>query len=52
MTLTHQWLPDLIRLALTVGERDIAQAAAEACQVEAAAGTRPGRGQPAMLRAA
>jgi hypothetical protein len=41
MTLTHQWLPDLVRLALTVGERDIAQAAAEACQVEAAAGTRP-----------
>ena len=40
MTLTHQWLPDLVRLALTVGERDIAQAAAEACQVEAAAGTR------------
>jgi DNA-binding CsgD family transcriptional regulator/tetratricopeptide (TPR) repeat protein len=41
MTLTHQWLPDLVRLALTVGERDIAQAAAEACEVEAAAGTRP-----------
>ena len=41
MTLTHQWLPDLVRLALTVGERDIARAAAEACQVEAAAGTRP-----------
>jgi DNA-binding CsgD family transcriptional regulator/tetratricopeptide (TPR) repeat protein len=41
MTLTHQWLPDLVRLALTVGERDIAQAAAAACQAEAAAGTRP-----------
>jgi DNA-binding CsgD family transcriptional regulator len=42
MTLTHQWLPDLVRLALTVGDRDMARAAAEACQTEAAAGTRPG----------
>jgi hypothetical protein len=47
MTLTHQWLPDLVRLALTVGDRDIARAAAEACQAEAAAGT---RGAAASLR--
>src|SRR6185312_9743594 len=43
MTLTHQWLPDLVRLALTAGDRQMAQAAAQACQAEAAAETRPAR---------
>ena len=50
MTLTHQWLPDLVRLALTAGDRQMAQAAAQACQAEAAAETRPARGAAASLR--
>jgi DNA-binding CsgD family transcriptional regulator len=50
MTLTHQWLPDLVRLALAVGDRPTAQAAAQACQAEAAAETRPARAATASLR--
>ena len=50
MTLTHQWLPDLVRLALAAGDRQIAQAAAQACQAEAAAETRPARAAVASLR--
>ena len=50
MTLTHQWLPDLVRLALTVGDRQQAQAAAQACQQEATAETRPARAAAASLR--
>ena len=50
MTLTHQWLPDLVRLALAAGDRQAAQAAARACQQEAAAETRPARAAAAALR--
>jgi len=50
MTLTHQWLPDLVRLALAAGDRPLAQAAAQACQQEAAAETRPARAVAASLR--
>jgi DNA-binding CsgD family transcriptional regulator len=50
MTLTHQWLPDLVRLALAVGDRRMAQAAAQACRAEAAAETRPARAAAASLR--
>jgi DNA-binding CsgD family transcriptional regulator len=50
MTLTHQWLPDLVRLALAAGDRETAQAAALACQAEAAAETRPARAAAAALR--
>jgi DNA-binding CsgD family transcriptional regulator/tetratricopeptide (TPR) repeat protein len=50
MTLTHQWLPDLVRLALAVGDRRQAQAAAQACRQEAAAETRPARAAAASLR--
>jgi DNA-binding CsgD family transcriptional regulator/tetratricopeptide (TPR) repeat protein len=50
MTLVHQWLPDLVRLALAVGDRKIAQAAANASQEEAAAETRPARAAAASLR--
>jgi DNA-binding CsgD family transcriptional regulator/tetratricopeptide (TPR) repeat protein len=50
MTLTHQWLPDLVRLALAAGDRQVAQAAAKACQQEAAAETRPARAAAASLR--
>jgi DNA-binding CsgD family transcriptional regulator len=50
MTLTHQWLPDVVRLALAVGDRPTAQAAAKACEAEAAAETRPARATAASLR--
>ena len=50
MTLTHQWLPDLVRLALAVGDRQVARDAAQACQDEAAAETRPARAAAASLR--
>ena len=50
MTLIHQWLPDLVRLALAVGDQQTAQAAAQACQAEAAAETQPARAAAASLR--
>jgi DNA-binding CsgD family transcriptional regulator len=50
MTLTHQWLPNLVRLALAAGDRQMAHAAAQACQAEAAAETRPARAAAASLR--
>ena len=50
MTLTHQWLPDLVRLALAAGDRQMARTAAQACQAEAAAETRPARAAAASLR--
>src|SRR5580692_11474115 len=50
MTLTHQWLPDLVRLAMATGDRQMARTAARACQEEAAAETRPARAAAASLR--
>ena len=50
MTLIHQWLPDLVRLALAAGDRQMAQAAARACQAEAVAETHPARATVASLR--
>jgi DNA-binding CsgD family transcriptional regulator len=50
MSLTHQWLPDLVRLAMAVGDGQAAEAAAQACQAEAAAETRPARAAAASLR--
>ena len=50
MTLIHQWLPDLVRLALAAGDRQMAQAATQACQAEAAAETHPARATAASLR--
>jgi DNA-binding CsgD family transcriptional regulator len=50
MTLIHQWMPVLVRLALAVDDRQTAQAAAQACQAEAAAETRPARAAAAFLR--
>jgi DNA-binding CsgD family transcriptional regulator len=50
MTLIHQWLPDLVRLAIAAGDRRMAQAATQACQAEAAAETRPARAAAASLR--
>jgi DNA-binding CsgD family transcriptional regulator len=50
MTLTHQWLPDLVRLAIAADDREMARTAARACQEEAAAETRPARAAAASLR--
>jgi DNA-binding CsgD family transcriptional regulator/tetratricopeptide (TPR) repeat protein len=50
MTLTHQWLPDLVRLAIATGDRQTARTAAQACQEEAAAETQPARAAAASLR--
>ena len=50
MTLTHQWLPDLVRLALAAGDRQVARGAAQACQDEAAAETPSARAAAASLR--
>jgi len=50
MTLTHQWLPDLVRLAIATGDRRIARTAVQACEEEAAAETRPARAAAASLR--
>ena len=50
MTLTHQWLPDLVRLAMATGDRQVARTAARACQEEAAAETQPARAAAASLR--
>jgi len=50
MTLIHQWLPDLVRLALVAGDRQMAQDATQACRAEAAAETYPARAAAASLR--
>ena len=50
MTLTHQWLPDLVRLAIATGDRQMARTAARACQEEATAETQPARAAAASLR--
>ena len=50
MTLTHQWLPDLVRLALAAGDRQLARTAASACAEEATSETRPARAAAASLR--
>ena len=50
MTLTHQWLPDLVRLAIAAGDRQMTRTAARACQEEAAAETQSARAAAASLR--
>jgi DNA-binding CsgD family transcriptional regulator len=50
MTLIHQWLPDLVRLAIAAGDGRMARAAAQACDAEAAAETVPARAAAASLR--
>jgi hypothetical protein len=50
MTLVHQWLPDLVRLAIAAGDGPVAQAAAQACEAEAAAETQSARAATASLR--
>jgi hypothetical protein len=46
----HQWLPDLVRLAVAGDDMPMAQTAAQACEAEAAAETRPARAAAASLR--
>jgi len=50
MMLRHQWLPDALRLALSVGRRDIAEQAAAICAAEAAKEVRPARAFAASAR--
>jgi hypothetical protein len=50
MMLRHQWLPDVIRLALQVGQRDTAVRAAEICAAEAAKEKVPARAYAADAR--
>jgi DNA-binding CsgD family transcriptional regulator len=50
MTLIHQWLPDLVRLALAVDDRRMAELAASACADEATAEIPPARAAAASLR--
>ncbi|WBB80466.1 BTAD domain-containing putative transcriptional regulator [Micromonospora sp. WMMD882] len=48
--LRHQWLPDVVRLALRVGQRDLAERAAAVCADEAAREVRAARARPAAQR--
>lgn len=50
MTLRHQWLPDLVRLALDVGDHERAHAALASCRQEAARETAPTRAHAALAR--
>ncbi len=50
MTLRHQWLPDLIRLALDVGDHERAHAALAFCRQEATRETAPARAHAALAR--
>ncbi len=52
MTLAHQWLPDIVRLALAVGDHPAALAALRTCQAEAAAESKPARATAAAGRCA
>jgi DNA-binding CsgD family transcriptional regulator len=50
MTLIHQWLPDLVRLAIAADDEPTARTAAQACAAEAAAETPPARAAAASMR--
>jgi DNA-binding CsgD family transcriptional regulator len=50
MTLIHQWLPNLVRLAIAVGDEPTARSATQACAAEAAAETHAARAAAASLR--
>ncbi|MFC0541153.1 BTAD domain-containing putative transcriptional regulator [Kutzneria chonburiensis] len=52
MTLRHQWLPELTRLALDADASDVAQAALRLAQAEAASETVPARASNAAERCA
>jgi DNA-binding CsgD family transcriptional regulator len=50
MTLIHQWLPDLVRLAVAAGDEQLARAAAQSCAAEATAEIHPARAVAASMR--
>ncbi|GLY54489.1 BTAD domain-containing putative transcriptional regulator [Lentzea sp. NBRC 102530] len=50
MMLRHQWLPDLVRLSLEVGDTRTALAAVEACEAEATMEPTPARASAAARR--
>ena len=50
MTLIHQWLPDLVRLAMAAGDRLIARTATRASEDEAALETQPARAAAASMQ--
>lgn len=50
MTLRHQWLPDLVRLALDADDHERALAALELCRQEAARETTTARAHTALAR--
>lgn len=50
LMIRHQWLPDVTRLALSLGRRDVAERAAATCADEAARESRPARAHPAAAR--
>jgi DNA-binding CsgD family transcriptional regulator len=52
MTLRHQWLPDITRIALDAGEPDVARAALRLAEAEASAETVPARAFNAARRCA
>jgi DNA-binding CsgD family transcriptional regulator len=52
MTLVHQWLPDIVRLALAVGDHQVALSALRTCQAEAEAESKPARATAASSRCA
>ncbi|MEV6631303.1 BTAD domain-containing putative transcriptional regulator [Actinoplanes sp. NPDC051470] len=50
LMLRHQWLPDIVRLARSVGNEEVAATAASTCADEAAAETVPARAFAAAAR--
>lgn len=50
MTLIHQWMPDLVRLAVAGGDKSLARSAAQACADAAEEETHPARALTASLR--
>jgi tetratricopeptide (TPR) repeat protein len=50
MMLRHQWLPDIVRLALALGRDEVVRAAEAICEQEAAAETVPARAFAAAAR--
>jgi hypothetical protein len=52
MTLIHLWLPDLVRLAMTTGDRLTARTATRASEAEAAMETQPARAAAASMQSA
>ncbi|ONI83173.1 hypothetical protein ALI144C_16875 [Actinosynnema sp. ALI-1.44] len=50
MALRHQWLPDVVRIAVAAGKPGLAQRASDVCAVEARRETVPARAAAALVR--